>query len=123
MLPQDLAKTVEVTFKEKKPDSNNSDEVNWHNVLSMTFLFVMPKGIQVENSSGTGGTAQPHTQMHPVLVSANGCLGGGQSLATPLNLALIKPFDTITFKWRGAMLMWIATSKAWEMAKRLQNSK
>ena len=44
-------------------------------------------------------------------------MGGRWSLATPLNLILINPFDTPTFKWRGAMLAGMATSKAWEMVR------
>ena len=111
MLPQDLTITVEVTFRRKKLDSINLNEVkliwhktNWHKLLSMTFLFVMPKGIWVEKSSGAGGTAQPHTQMHPAHVSANGCPEGGWSLASPLNLALINPFDALHIQsamWAG----------------------
>ena len=55
--------------------------------------------------------------MHLAHVSANGCMGGGWPLATPLNLALINPFDTPTFKQRGVMLVGMVTSKAWETVR------
>ena len=81
---------------------------------SMNFLFVMIEGIQVEKGLWTGRTGQPYLQMDLMHMSAYVCMGGGMSFAAALNLVFIDPFDTPTFKQRGAMLVGMAISKAWE---------
>ena len=78
---------------------------------------MMPKDIQVKEGLGAGGTHQPHLQIVSVHMHTYGHLGGGWSLATPLNLAFINPFDTPTFRQRGVMWVVMATYKAWETAK------
>ena len=56
-------------------------------------------------------------QMVTVHMSAYGSPGGGQSLAAPLNLAFVNPFNAPTFRQRGVMWVGMATFKAGETAK------
>ena len=67
---------------------------NVYKKLLTTMNFsVIPKGIWVQESLGTGGTCQPYPQMISAHMCTDGSLQGWRSLTAPLNLAFVNPLD------------------------------
>ena len=70
-------------------------------------LFSVPaEGIPVEESPWTGRAGQPHTQVGPAHMSANGYTGGGRSLVAHLNLATINPLTGSHVNTKGCHVGW-----------------
>ena len=77
----------------------------------INLLFVMPEGIQIEESLWAGRTGQPNTQMGPAHMSTNGHTRGGWFFTAPLNLAHVDPLDAPPYSdERSVMFVGIATS-------------
>ena len=64
-------------------------------------LLVMPECVRVEEGFAAEGAHQPHSQVYPTHVSANGSIRGWWALPATLNLTSVHSFDAPQLNMKG----------------------